>query len=133
MILFHTSTCLNKISILLFYRRLTNRTHSSTMQKAIYVAIGFTVVFFLAFGLLLIFICVPTSATWTGMDVFSSKVYKCHSRRIADILHGTFSMITDLYVLIIPNLVVMNMQLLPKQKLMLYAMFSCGSMWVPCW
>ncbi|TLD15110.1 hypothetical protein E2P81_ATG09958 [Venturia nashicola] len=127
MILFHISTCLTKISILLFYRRLTVRSYNSTAQKAIYVAITFTIFFLLAFGLSLIFICVPTSASWTGMDIFSSKMYKCHSRRIADILHGTLSIITDLYVLIIPNLVVMNMQLPRKQKLMLYAIFSCGS------
>jgi len=128
MILFHVSTCLIKISILLFYRRLIVRTYSCTMQKAIYASIAFTIVFFVAFSLLLVFICVPTSASWTGMDVFSSKVYRCHSRRIADMLHGIFSMLTDLYALIIPNIVVMRMQLPRKQKLMLYAVFSCGSM-----
>lgn len=128
MILFHISTCLTKISILLFYRRLTIRSHSSTMQNAIYAAIVFTILYFFTFLIGLLFICVPTSATWTAMDVFSSKVYKCHSRQVADILHGAFGMITDIYVLAIPNLVVMNMQLPRKQKLMLYAMFSCGSM-----
>jgi hypothetical protein len=98
------------------------------MQKAIYLAIACTILFFLAFGLLLIFICVPTTASWTGMDVFSSQVYRCHSRRVADILHGTLSMLSDLYAIIIPNLVVMRMQLPRKQKMMLYAVFSCGSM-----
>ena len=59
---FIIATCCNKVSILLFYRRLTHGTFSRRWKLATMGAIGFTLCYMLAFVLVLVFNCSPTES-----------------------------------------------------------------------
>jgi len=58
------STCCSKVSILLFYRRLTKGTFSRRWKYATIGAIIFVVFYCIAFVLVLVLNCRPTEAYW---------------------------------------------------------------------
>jgi hypothetical protein len=126
--LFLTSTCLTKVSILLFYRRLVDRSYSKRIQNVIYGFIALTAVYFFAFLFFLLFACDPVSAAWKSLDIGYAVSYKCSSRKTMDILAGAISVISDAYVLIIPELVVYRLNLGRKKKIVLFALFGSGAM-----
>jgi len=100
------------------------------MQWAIYAAIVFSIITMAAFLLFLFLICTPTSATWLSLNVTYDQPYKCGDRRGADPLVGALSVFSDVYSLIIPQVVVSGMQLPWRQKLALNAIFSTGLVYV---
>jgi hypothetical protein len=126
--LFLTSNCLTKISILLFYRRLVDRSYSKNLQNLIYVAIGFTVLFFIAFFLYLLLVCKPVDASWKSLDIGYATPYTCSSRKIPDIMVGVISVFSDVYALIIPEVVVYRLRVERRKKIVLFALFGMGAM-----
>jgi hypothetical protein len=126
--LFLTSTCLTKISILLFYRRLVDRSYSKRIQNVIYGLIALTAVYYFAFFSFLLFACEPVSASWKSLNIGYAIPYKCSSRKTMDILVGTISVISDAYVLIIPELVVYRLKMQRKKKIVLFALFGSGTL-----
>ncbi|KAF2419045.1 hypothetical protein EJ08DRAFT_44725 [Tothia fuscella] len=124
--LFLTSTCLTKVSILLFYRRIMERSYSRTIQWAIYVAIASTVIYFFAFFTILVFACTPVDSAWKSMNLLYRKPYHCVNRREMDALAGVFSVVSDAYALAIPQIVISKLQMQRKQKVVLYCIFSSG-------
>jgi hypothetical protein len=125
---FLASSCLTKVSILLFYRRLVNRSYSKRIQNVIYGLIAFTAVYFVVFVFFLIFVCDPVSASWQSLNLGYAVPYKCSSRRFMDTLAGAVSVISDAYVLIIPELVVYRLKMERKKKIVLFALFGSGAM-----
>jgi len=123
---FQISSCLIKISILLFYRRLVQRTHSRFMQMAIYVAINFTIIYMLATVVILFVVCLPTSSYWESLDVSYNKPYKCINTSIIDPLIVALSVFSDFYSLIIPQVVIRRLKMATREKLMLYIIFASG-------
>lgn len=125
-IFFLASTCLSKLSVLTFQRRLLQRTHNPRYTRAIDCAIVFTVMFWLAFFLFLIFSCTPTRAAWKSMDITYDEPFKCRHRNIPDPMTGILSVASDIYALIIPELLIYKLRLERKTKLILYLVFGSG-------
>ena len=123
---FQLSSCLIKISILLFYRRLVQRTHSRFMQMAIYFAINFTIFYMIATVVLLFVVCLPTNSYWKSLDVSYTKPYKCINTTVLDPLIVALSVFSDFYSLIIPQIVIRQLQMARREKLMLYGIFASG-------
>jgi hypothetical protein len=128
--LFVLSSCLTKISILLFYRRLIERAYSRAMQLTIYIAIALTVAYFIIFYSFLIFVCNPSRAVWESLNISYREPYQCINRREADPLAGIISVVSDAYALIIPEVIISRLKMPTGQKIVLYCIFSCGVMCV---
>lgn len=125
-ILFLTSLCLTKISVLLFFRRLIDRSHSPWISRAIWVAIAFTVAYYFSFLFFLIFACDPIYATWKSLNITWTVKYQCADRNVVDPLNGVFSVFSDAYSMIIPLLVVSRLSMPANRKAVLYLVFCCG-------
>ncbi|KAE9966860.1 hypothetical protein BLS_007249 [Venturia inaequalis] len=125
-ILFLACLSLTKISVLIFFRRLIDRSHSPWISKSIWAAIAFTVAYFFSFLLFLLFACDPTDATWKSLDIGWTGKYKCADRHVVDPLNGVFSVFSDAYSIIIPVLVVSRLSMPANRKVVLYFIFCCG-------
>ena len=123
---FQICSCLIKISILLFYRRLVQRTHGRLMQMSIYFAINFTIVYMIGTVVLLFVVCLPTPAYWESLDVSYTKPYKCINTTVIDPLIVALSVFSDFYALIIPQVVIWKLKMARREKLMLYGIFGSG-------
>ena len=100
------------------------------MQWAIYGAIAFSIIYLTAYLLFLVLICSPTSATWLSLNITYTHHYKCGQRKVADPLVGALSVFSDVYALVIPQIVVSSMKLPWRQKIALNAVFSTGLLYV---
>jgi hypothetical protein len=125
-LMFLTSLCLTKISVLLFFRRLIDRSHSPWISKAIWGAIAFTVAYFFAFFFFLVFACDPVNAAWRSLNITWTGKYQCADRHIVDPLNGVFSVFSDIYSLIIPILIVSRLTMPSNRKVLLHGIFCCG-------
>ncbi|TID22645.1 hypothetical protein E2P81_ATG01771 [Venturia nashicola] len=125
-IFFLTGLCLTKISVLLFFRRLIDGSHSPLIKKSIWAAIGFIVAYYASFLSFLIFACNPTDATWKSLNIGWTGKYKCADREVVDPLNGVFSVLSDFYSIIIPVLVVYRLTMPASRKAVLYFVFCCG-------
>ncbi|KAE9989461.1 hypothetical protein EG327_002653 [Venturia inaequalis] len=125
--LFLFSSSLTKISILLFYRRLVDRSCSKRMKKLIYGLIGLTVAYVIVFGAPLLLSCQPIASAWLSLNIFYAVPYQCISRKYSDTLAGVISVISDAYVLAIPEVVVYRLKLQRRKKIVLFALFGSGA------
>jgi hypothetical protein len=125
-ILFLTSLCLTKISVLLFFRRLIDRTHSPWISKAIWGAVVFTVAYFFAFFFFLVFACDPVNAAWKSLNITWVGKYKCADRHVVDPLNGVFSVFSDAYSMAIPLMIVSRLTMPGNRKVVLHIVFCCG-------
>jgi len=129
-IFFLASTCLSKLSILSFQRRLLQRTHNPRYTRAIDFAIGFTVIFWFAFFCFLLASCTPTNAAWKSMNIGYDVKYKCRHRNIPDLMVGILSVASDIYALIIPELLIYRLRLEKRTKIILCIVFGSGLLYV---
>ncbi|QDS72812.1 hypothetical protein FKW77_006640 [Venturia effusa] len=128
--LFLTSTCLTKISILLFYRRLVEQAFSKTRQRIIYGLIAFTIAQYFVFTFFLLFSCQPLNAAWLSLDFTYAVPYQCISRSLSDPMAGILSVVSDAYVFIIPELVVYRMNMQRRKKIVLFTLFGSGAIFL---
>lgn len=122
------STSATKISVLLFYRRISIK-FSKAFIIATWAGIIFNILYMVSFCLVLLLLCTPISAYWKSFDPFwvlthSSTSWKCGKENIELPLSGVFSVIGDFYSALLPILVIFNLNLSQRQKLSLYALFS---------
>lgn len=123
---FSYSTALTKVSMLIFHRRLMARSSNKYIIGAIYVAIGFTIVYAIAVVIFLCFICTPLDASWKSMNREYSQPYQCGHRGVYDPMWGAISVASDVYAIILPMFLVKSLQVTLKQKIALSALFGCG-------
>ncbi|OCL10226.1 hypothetical protein AOQ84DRAFT_3271 [Glonium stellatum] len=123
---FLISTCLTKVSVLLFYRRLNAESYSRTWKRITYTAITFTAVYLFAFLLDLVLICSPTDAYWESFDLNYKSNYHCSSEHVTNPLVGAFGVITDFYTVLLPALWFWRIQMPKRQKIGLYIIFAFG-------
>ncbi|KAF2097809.1 hypothetical protein NA57DRAFT_56991 [Rhizodiscina lignyota] len=123
---FTFSTVFSKMSILVFHRRLVSRTSNKYMKWAIYAAMGFTIVYLLSFVAFLTFICSPTNASWKSLNISYNEPYKCAYRGIFDPMWGIVSVVSDVYAIVLPEILVKRLQIKLRQKLILAVLFGCG-------
>ena len=120
-----TSLSATKISVLLFYRRLSV-SFTKAFMIATWVGIIYNILYWAGFCLALLLICRPVNAYWDAFDPkwAATHTYSCGSENVSLPLSGVFSVIGDFYSALLPMLVIMNLDLPRKQKLSLYALFS---------
>jgi hypothetical protein len=125
-VLFLTSLCLTKFSVLLFFRRLIDRSHSPWISKAIWGAIAFTIAYFFAFFFFLVFACDPINSAWKSLNITWLGKYKCADRHVVDPLNGVFSVFSDAYSMAIPFVIVGRLNMAANRKVALHIIFCCG-------
>ena len=120
-----SSLSATKISVLLFYRRLSV-SFSRSFMIATWVGIVYNVLYLAGFCLTLLLLCRPVNAYWDAFDAewAASHSYSCGSEQISLPLAGALSVIGDFYSALLPMLVIMNLDLPRRQKLSLYGLFS---------
>lgn len=119
-------SCMVRISILLFYRRLVAGTFSKRWKIAVFVAIGFTVAWTLAFILALFLNCTPFEAYWKAFDPTYQKDFNCADTSVINALSGAFAIPGDLYAVGLPWAMTWKLQMPRRQKIALNAVFSLG-------
>lgn len=120
--------CCVKVSVLLFYRRLTESTCSRFWIWAVWAAIGLTVSYTLAFILVLVFNCTPTEAYWKAFDLtYAATVdYHCVDTTVINLLAGIMAAVSDLYAVALPCIMMRNLRIPFHQKIALNIVFSLG-------
>jgi hypothetical protein len=128
-ILYSLTSGLIKLSILLFYRRLSSRAVSPafrwTMRITIFVIGGYSI----AFIIIPIFACRPSSAFWDQVDfikIARGYEWTCINEGADVVAHGIISTAQDLVVAFLPTLLCWNLQMPLRQKIALYSIFALG-------
>jgi hypothetical protein len=123
---FVVATCCNKVSILLFYRRLTQGTFSRRWKYATIGAIVFTIVYMVAFALVLVFNCRPTEAYWKAYSLTYTKTYTCVDTTLLNPVSGALSVFSDFYAVVLPMGMLRHFDAPKRQKMALNGVFSLG-------
>ncbi|KAI7464523.1 hypothetical protein KC357_g7895 [Hortaea werneckii] len=92
-VLFLTSTCCTKCSVLLFYRRMVKDT--GRWKYAIWTAIGLTAAYWAGFLLAYCLICRPLNAYWLSYNQGYDEPYQCIHGDVLTIFVGALSVISD--------------------------------------
>ena len=128
-VLFFFGTCFAKISILLFYRRLVAGTYSKAFKWIIWGSIGFVVLYTIVYFVLILTTCTPVAADWRSLNPAYTAVYHCASfplqKKLA-LLGGILSVISDLYSVLLPTSVLLNLNISTRQKVGLIFIFGAG-------
>jgi hypothetical protein len=121
-----------KISALMFYRRLVKESCSKRMIYTIWVAIWFLIVSTIALFLVFITTCSPIEAYWR--QVYPTyKRFTCRAKSSLLIINETstaVNVITDVYSLVIPALLVTKLRLTRRQRIAIMFILGIGSMCV---
>lgn len=144
-IIYLASTTLTKLSILLFYRRITNSVISRPLLIAIWASIIFgrsilrtllghiltmniVAAYGITFILVLIFTCDPVEAYWYRFTVswLETHKYKCTDELVTLIVIITISTAQDFIACLLPMFVVRKLRLPFRQKLALSGIFLVG-------
>ncbi|KAB2569410.1 hypothetical protein DBV05_g11918 [Lasiodiplodia theobromae] len=121
-------TSLVKISILMFYRRLSE---GSVTMSWIYIVRGFivfVVLYCIIFTLMLFVDCRPLNSFWNKMNPVWAATHEhvCFNEGADFIASAVVSVVTDAAVCILPLLVVRRLRMPRKQKWALSALFGVG-------
>ncbi|RMZ77903.1 hypothetical protein DV738_g4147, partial [Chaetothyriales sp. CBS 135597] len=118
---------LTKISILLFFRRLSV-SFSRGFLIAAWVGIVYNILYIIGIVLASCLICRPLSAFWLEFDPRVGHKYheKCRGERILEPLTAVFSSIGDVYTTLLPMIQISRLDLPTAQKRALYLLFSLG-------
>lgn len=127
--LFSLSSGLIKVSVLLFYRRLSARAVTSTSRWIIHATMfsifGYTV----AFSIVPIFACSPISAFWNQVDFGRTLQaggyhYNCINEGADLLANGIISTVQDFIAALLPTLLCWRLQITIRQKIALYSVFA---------
>jgi hypothetical protein len=126
--LFTVASGLVKMSVLLFYRRLSSRSISPIfkwiMRIMIVVVGGYTV----AFILVLVFTCSPIEAYWLQVDfryyLQDTYHFTCLNEGADVVANGIVATVLDLIVAFLPTLLCWKLQMPIRQKVALYGIFA---------
>ncbi|KAJ4311420.1 hypothetical protein N0V94_007958 [Neodidymelliopsis sp. IMI 364377] len=127
--LYSLASGLIKLSILLFYRRLSSRAVSPafrwTMRITIFIIGGYSI----AFIILPIYMCRPISAFWDQVNfakLARGYEWTCINEGADVVAHGIISTVQDLVVAFLPAILCWNLQMPLRQKIALYSIFALG-------
>lgn len=119
-------SCMVRISVLLFYRRLVAGTYSKRWKIAVIGAIAFTSAWSLAFILALFLNCTPFEAYWMAFDPTYQRDFHCVDTSVINALSGAFAIPSDLYAVVLPWAMTWKLQMSRRQKIALNGVFSLG-------
>ncbi|KZM27383.1 hypothetical protein ST47_g1470 [Ascochyta rabiei] len=127
--IFCTASGLIKISILLFYRRLSDRVVSKRFRSATWLTIGFIAGSTIALTIAPIFGCDPISAFWDQVNyskLIKGYKYSCFDEG-ADVFSATvISTVQDLITAVLPTFLYWNLRIPIRQKIALFGIFALG-------
>lgn len=127
--IFCLASGLIKISILLFYRRLSSRAISKNFRRATRVTVGFIAAYTIAFMIVPIFGCNPISAFWNQLDfvlVVKGYSYKCFNEGADVFAAGVISTTQDFLTAMLPTFLYWNLKIPIRQKIALFGIFAIG-------
>lgn len=116
-----------KVSVLLFYRRLSVK-FSRLFLIATWIGIAYNVLYLVGFALVLLLLCNPADAYWKSFDPHwtESHNYKCIPEGQTTPVSAALSVIGDFYSTLLPVLLIFNLNLPRRQKFALYGLFALG-------
>lgn len=122
-----TATCSVKISILLFYRRLSV-TFSKTFLIATWVGIIYNVLYWVTFVICLLVLFRPLDSYWLSFDPTWAATHEYSRGDEAWSLptSGALSVIGDFYSTVLPLMLIRFLDLPQRQKAALYTLFGIG-------
>lgn len=121
--LYNASTAMIKISLLIFYLRLSPQ---KWFRVAIWVTIAIITMYTLGICIPLIFSCKPISMNW---DPYITEG-TCLNRPTLYILTAATNIISDLILFVLPIPMVIKLQIPTRQKIGLVGIFGVGSLTV---
>ncbi|KAH8728096.1 hypothetical protein GQ44DRAFT_579113, partial [Phaeosphaeriaceae sp. PMI808] len=113
-----------KLSVLLFYRRLSSRAVSPAYLWAIRVTMLFVVVYTLLFFVFTVFMCHPISAFWDQSMLRRGYHYSCLNEGEIFLSNGIISTIQDVFVTVLPAILCWNIQMPLPRKVALFGLFG---------
>ncbi|KAF2673703.1 hypothetical protein BT63DRAFT_421832 [Microthyrium microscopicum] len=123
---FIIGSSLAKASVLVFYRRIFAPVKFSTMRWAVDFALFITLAFMTAISISIIFACSPVHAFWDASNPTYGGKYHCFDRHIYDPIKGLISVISDIFCLLLPQIVISRLKLETGATLRLSIIFGCG-------
>jgi hypothetical protein len=126
------STCLTKVSILLFYRRMAAGSVSPIFHWAVRATIVFVIGYGIVFQFTLFLGCHPIDSFWNQVDFGWAKTHKigrdyhCFNETANVLAASAVSIIHDFLACGMPMLLFWKLQLPMRQKMALAAIFSVG-------
>lgn len=130
--LFLWSTCLTKVSVLMFARRLVRGTCSRNFKWAIWAAIAFVLAYTIAFYVLTFVACRPFVALWQQYNpdwLAKNPVFFCTDPVLITQLSklaGALSVVTDFYSVMLPAVLIFKIRITKRQKYGLFFIFGLG-------
>ena len=117
-----------KISILCFYKRITNGSITKTWLYWIWGSIAFVVIYFFVFTLTIVFSCSPVEGYWHYFDISWRMKHelKCHNEGAQIVAVVVISTLQDFFVCALPVFLIWNLQIPRRQKAALCAIFGLG-------
>jgi len=123
------ATGLTKLSVLFFVLRMTRHTVNRWIFIAIWVTIVFVIVSNIFFGIFGFVLCRPFSAFWHEVNIeriVAGYQYKCMDEGVLVVTAGTVAAGQDIIVTTLPLSMIWNMQLPPRKKWSVIAIFCAG-------
>jgi hypothetical protein len=127
--IFCVASGLIKISILLFYRRISSRVVSRTFRLVTWIAIGFIAGYTIALTIAPIVGCQPISAFWDQVDVrkrLQGYKYHCFDEGADIFAASVLSAVQDLATAVLPTFLFWNLRIPLRQKIALFGIFAIG-------
>ncbi|KAL7951348.1 putative PTH11-typeG-protein-coupled receptor [Trichoderma barbatum] len=115
---YKVTVCLNKVAAILLYQRIFV---TKKFQIAAYTVMGVVVAWSIGGVGATIFQCVPITGAWN-----KSVDAKCINSDIFWVAYAVMNILTDVMVLALPIAPIMQLQLSPRNKVMLCAIFLMG-------
>lgn len=128
-LLFVTSTGLIKLSVLLFYRRIVDRSISKRFIVINWISIGFVVAYIIAYVGLVFAACRPFSAFWDQLNLSKLAAgykYECVDEGFHLLSATIISCVQDFIATTVPACLWWKITLPVRQKLALAAVFAIG-------
>jgi hypothetical protein len=126
--LFTVASGLVKMSVLLFYRRLSSRSISPIFKWVLRIMIVVVGGYTIAFVLVLLFTCSPIEAYWLQVDfryyLQDTYHFTCLNEGADVVANGIVATVLDLIVAFLPTLLCWKLQMPIRQKFALYGIFA---------
>ncbi|KAF1815448.1 hypothetical protein P152DRAFT_470882 [Eremomyces bilateralis CBS 781.70] len=120
------TTSATKFSILLFYRRLGSGSYSSKNMYPVWAALAYTALYAVVFIIIAFLSCVPFGTYWQRYDPSFTGKYTCMNFKISAPASGAFSTFGDFIAVLIPWVMLSDLQVPLRQKIALYMIFAVG-------
>ena len=121
------ATCSVKISILLFYRRLSSN-FNQVFFIATWIGIAYNIAYLVTFIFIIGFACRPAKAYWLQLDFAWATTHKftCVDEHVSLPTSAATSVFGDFYATLLPCILILKLDLPRRQKMALYSLFLLG-------